>query len=85
MAEKTYRPSTSKLLRTSFALDRRTANMVQELKDEHAALTVTDYMKGLIALDWLNTKKEPLELTSVPAWIVIAYKLDVIKGKVQPK
>lgn len=38
-------------------------------------------MKGLIALDALQTKG-PLDFTDVPAWLVVAYKLDVVKGKV---
>jgi hypothetical protein len=85
MAEKSYRPSTSQLLRTSFALDRRTAEMVQQLRKQHAAISVTDYIKGLIALDWLETKRTPLDVTQVPAWIIVAYKLDVTQGKVQPR
>jgi hypothetical protein len=84
MADKSYRPSTSQLLRTSFALDRRTANMIQQMLKHHEAATTTEYIKGLIALDWLQTKKEPLDMTLVPAWIIVAYKLDVTHGKVQP-
>lgn len=84
MADKSYRPSTSQLLRTSFALDRRTANMVQQMLKHHEAANTTEYIKGLIALDWLQTKNEPLDMTQVPAWIIVAYKLDVTQGKVQP-
>jgi hypothetical protein len=85
MAEKNYRPSTSELLRTSFALDRRYADMVQQLRKQHVAGSITEYIKGLIALDWLETKKEPLDITHVPTWIIKAYKLNVTDGKVQPR
>jgi hypothetical protein len=84
MSDKSYRPSTSQLLRTSFALDRRTANMVQQMRKHHEAASITEYIKGLIAVDWLRTKKEPLDVTQVPAWIIVAYELDVTQGKVQP-
>lgn len=85
MAEKTYRPSTSQLLRTSFALDRRTADIVQQMRKHHEAGSITDYIKGLIVLDWLETEKKPLDVKQVPAWIIAAYKLDVTRGKVQPR
>jgi hypothetical protein len=87
MAEKnkSYRPSTSELLRTSFALDRRTASMVNHLKELHNAGSQTTYIKGLIALDWMETKKESLDLNRVPPWVILAYRLDVINGQVQPR
>ena len=88
MAEKSaksYRPSTSELIRTSFALDRRYADMSVQLRREHSAGSQTEYIKGLIALDWLDTKQQPLDITQVPAWIIVAYKLDVTQGKVQPR
>lgn len=84
MAEKSYRPSTSELFRTSFALDGHTRGMAEQLRKQHKAMSQTDYIKGLIALDWLGTKKEPLDVTQVPSWIIVAYKLDVTQGKVQP-
>ena len=58
--KKPYRPSTSQLLRTSFAPDQTTAKMLQELKELHGATSITDYIKGLAAIDWLQTKKTPL-------------------------
>ena len=81
--EKPYRPSTSELLRTSFALDRTTAGMVNTLKKEHGAKNVTLYIRGLICLDWLE-KKGPLDINVVPPWIIVAYRLDVVAGQVQP-
>lgn len=85
MAEKKpYRVSTSELLRTSFALDRHYADMVNQLRRERN-ISQTDYMKGLVALDWLDTTKQPLDITKVPPWIIVAYKLDVREGKVQPR
>lgn len=83
MNEKSYRPSTSQLLRTSFALDQQAAKMIQELKEDHSANSVTDYIKGLVAIDWLQTKKTPLAVTQVPLWAIVTYNLDVSQGKVQ--
>lgn len=83
MVDKPYRPSTSQLLRTSFALDRGYADKVNRLRHEHGAGSITDYLKGLIALDWLRTKG-PLDLSDAPAWIVTAFRLDVTEGKIQP-
>ena len=83
MGEKGYRPSTSLLLRTSFALDQRTARIIQELKGAHSANSVTEYIKGLVAMDWLQTKKTPLAVTQVPLWAIVTYNLEVSQGKVQ--
>jgi hypothetical protein len=74
----------SKLSRTSITLDKQMESLALELKKLHLAGSMSNYIKGLIALDALQTKG-PLEITAVPAWIIVAYKLDVIKGKVQPK
>lgn len=85
MAEKSdkhYHVSTSKLLRTSFALDKRYAEMSTHLRKKHGAVSQTDYIKGLIAFDWLAAQKEPLEITQIPAWVIVAYKLEVSDGKV---
>jgi hypothetical protein len=74
----------SKLSRTSITLDKQTESLALELKKLHLAGSMSNYIKGLIALDALQTKG-PLDITAVPAWIIVAYKLDVTKGKVQPK
>ena len=74
----------SKLSRTSITLDKQMESLALELKKLHLAGSMSNYIKGLIALDALETKG-PLDITAVPAWIIVAYKLDVIKGKVQPK
>lgn len=74
----------SKLSRTSITLDKQMESLALELKKLHLAGSMSNYIKGLIALDALESKG-PLEITAVPAWIIVAYKLDVIKGKVQPK
>jgi hypothetical protein len=74
----------SKLSRTSITLDKQMESLALELKKLHLAGSMSNYIKGLIALDGLQTKG-PLDITAVPAWIIVAYKLDVIKGKVQPK
>lgn len=74
----------SKLSRTSITLDKQMESLALELKKLHLAGSMSNYIKGLIALDALQTKG-PLDITAVPAWIIVAYKLDVIKGKVQPK
>jgi hypothetical protein len=83
MSEKSYRPSTSQLLRTSFALDPQAAKMIQTLREQHSVNSVTEYIKGLVAIDWLQTKKTPLALTQVPMWAIGAYNLEVSQGKVQ--
>ena len=57
--------------------------MIQDLKEEHSANSVTDYIKGLVAIDWLQTKKKPLAVTQVPLWAIVTYNLDVSQGKVQ--
>jgi len=74
----------SKLTRTSITLDKQMESLALELKKLHLAGSMSNYIKGLIALDALQTKG-PLDITAVPAWIIVAYKLDVMKGKVQPK
>ena len=74
----------SKLSRTSITLDKLTESLAQELKKIHLAGSMSSYVKGLIALDALQSKG-PLDLSVVPAWVVVAYRLDVVKGKVQPK
>jgi len=74
----------SKLSRTSITLDKQMESLALELKKLHLAGSMSNYIKGLIALDALQTKG-PLDITAVPAWIIVAYKLDVMKGKVQPK
>lgn len=83
MSEKSYRPSTSQLLRTSFALDPKSATMIQELKKAHSANSVTDYIKGLVALDWLQTKKKVLPVAQVPLWVIVTYNLEVSQGEVR--
>ena len=83
MSGESYRPSTSQLLRTSFALDPQAAKMIQELKEAHSANSVTDYIKGLVALDWLQTKKTPLAVTQVPLWAIVTYNLEVSQGEVR--
>jgi hypothetical protein len=84
MAQKNYRPSTSKLIRTSFALDHRWVEMTKKLRAEHQVPSVTDYIKGLIAADWLNNGFGPLDLRDVPVWIIPAFEFEVREGKVIP-
>jgi len=74
----------SKLSRTSITLDKQMESLALELKKLHLAGSMSNYIKGLIALDALQTKG-PQDITAVPAWIIVSYKLNVIKGKVQPK
>jgi hypothetical protein len=83
MSGESYRLSTSQLLRTSFALEPQAAKMIQELKEAHSANSVTDYIKGLVAIDWLQTKKTHLAVTQVPLWAIVTYNLEVSQGKVQ--
>lgn len=73
-----------KLTRTSITLDKHSEDLARELKKFHLAGSMSSYVKGLIALDALQTKGE-LDLSYVPAWVIVAYRLDVIKGKVQPR
>jgi hypothetical protein len=74
----------SKLSRTSITLDQSTESLARELKKMHLAGSMSSYIKGLIAMDALQSKG-PLDLSLVPAWLIVAYRLDVVKGKVQPK
>jgi len=71
-----------KLTRTSITLDKHSEDLARELKKLHLAGSMSSYVKGLIALDALQTKGE-LDLSFVPAWVIVAYRLDVIQGKVQ--
>ena len=73
----------SKLSRTSITLDKHSEHLARELKKSHLAGSMSSYVKGLIALDALQTKG-PLDLSFVPAWVIVAYRLDVVQGKVQP-
>jgi hypothetical protein len=75
----------NRLTRTSFTMPKGLETLGNELRKIHLAGSMSNYIQGLIALDWLETKKQPLDLTAVPAWIIVAYKLDVVKGKVQPR
>ena len=74
-------PFITKSVHASITLDKGTISLALELKKLHNAGSITTYVKGLIALDALQTKG-PLDFTDVPAWLVVAYKLDVVKGKV---
>jgi hypothetical protein len=75
---------TQRLFRTSVTLDKSTVKLAMELKKHHQSKSMSDYVKGLIALDALQSKKGPLDLQAVPTWIILAYGLDVTKGMVQP-
>jgi hypothetical protein len=79
----TTRPFITKLIRTSITLDKSTESLAMELKKTHYAGSMSSYVKGLIALDALQTKG-PMDLSLVPAWVVVAYRLDVSNGVVQP-
>ena len=72
-----------KLSRTSITLDSHSEALARELKKFHLAGSMSSYVKGLIALDALQTRGA-LDLSFVPAWVIVAYRLDVIQGKVQP-
>jgi hypothetical protein len=63
-------------------LEKPTETLARELKKKHPAGSFSKYVRGLIALDGLHTKG-PLDITMVPAWVIIAYRLDVSAGKVQ--
>jgi hypothetical protein len=80
----TTRPFITKLVRTSITLDKSTESLAMELKRLHYAGSMSSYVKGLIALDALQTKG-PLDMSAVPAWVIVAYRLDVVGGKVQPR
>jgi hypothetical protein len=73
----------SKSSTTSIRLDKATEGLAKELGKAHLAGSFSSYIKGLIALDGLLTKG-PLDVTQVPTWMLVAFKLDVINGKVQP-
>jgi hypothetical protein len=68
---------------TSIRLDKPMETLARDLAKLHRAGSFSTYVKGLIALGALKTKG-PLDITLVPAWVIIAYKLDTIGGKVQP-
>jgi hypothetical protein len=72
-----------KLSRTSITLDSHSESLARELKKGHLAGSMSSYVKGLIALDALQTKG-PIDINYVPAWVIVAYRLDVIQGQVQP-
>jgi len=81
-----YRRSTSKLTRTSFALDSTQLSMMNSMRSYHTVKpSQSDYLRGLVALDWLLCEKQPLSVLSVPAWVIIDYHFDVVAGMVQPK
>ena len=73
----------SKSSTTSIRLDKATEALAKELGKARLAGSFSSYIKGLIALDALLTKG-PLDVTQVPTWMLVAFKLDVINGKVQP-
>jgi len=71
------------LLRTTITLNRNTEALAREMQKVHQAGSLSSYLSGLVAIDALRSKG-PLDITVVPPWIIVAYGLDVIKGKVQP-
>lgn len=58
--------------------------MAATLQKDHLAGSMSNYIKGLIALDAIHTLG-PQDITNVPPWVIVVYKLDVIAGKVQPR
>lgn len=71
------------ILRTTITINRNTEALAKEMQKSHQAGSLSSYLAGLVALDALRTKG-PLDIIVVPPWLIVAYKLDVIKGKVQP-
>jgi hypothetical protein len=71
------------LLRTTITLSRNTEALARDMQKSHQAGSLSSYLAGLVALDALRTKG-PLDISVVPAWLIVAYRLDVLKGKVQP-
>jgi hypothetical protein len=71
-----------KLVRTSITLDKTMASLALEMKRVRLAGSMSNYVKGLIALDALKHKGS-LDISVVPPWVIVAYRLDVVKGKVQ--
>ncbi len=71
------------LLRTTITLSRNSETLAREMQKSHQAGSLSSYLAGLVALDALRTKG-PLDISVVPPWLIIAYRLDVTKGKVQP-
>jgi hypothetical protein len=53
------------------------------MQKSHQAGSLSSYLAGLVALDALRAKG-PLDISVVPPWLIVAYRLDVLKGKVQP-
>ena len=71
------------LLRTTITVSRNTEALARDMQKSHQAGSLSSYLAGLVALDALRTKS-PLDISVVPAWLKVAYRLDVLKGKVQP-
>jgi hypothetical protein len=71
------------LLRTTITINRNTETLARDMQKAHQAGSLSSYLAGLVALDALRAKG-PLDISVVPPWLIVAYKLDVIKGKVQP-
>ena len=70
-------------LRTTITLNRNTEALARDMQKSHQAGSLSGYLAGLVALDALHTKG-PLDISVVPPWLIVAYRLDVLKGKVQP-
>jgi len=71
------------LLRTTITLSRNTEALARDMQKSHQAGSLSSYLAGLVALDALR-RKGALDIMLVPPWVIVAYKLDVISGKVQP-
>ena len=72
------------LLRTTITLSQNTVNLARDMQKSHEAGSLSSYLAGLVALDALRNSKGPLDVRLVPAWIIVAFNLDVKNGKVQP-
>jgi hypothetical protein len=70
-------------LSTTITLNRNTEALARDMQKSHQAGSLSSYLAGLVALDALRTKG-PLDISVVPPWLIVAYRLDVLKGKVQP-
>jgi hypothetical protein len=58
--------------------------MAVELQNLHGVGSLTNFLAGLICMEWLRVKGTPLTLDVAPPWILSAFGLDVIGGKVMP-
>jgi Arc/MetJ-type ribon-helix-helix transcriptional regulator len=77
---------TIKMRRTSITLTDKLEEMLNEMVKSHGCNSSSDYLAGLILLDFLRTKGllDVSQIDILPAWLLRGHLVEVEKGKAKP-